>query len=123
MSTTGTAPIVNHSVLRSFAENNVNLPKSEVDRHRGQVQRLIDHLERVIDSHDHFKLITTLHSGSVRKGTALKSISDLDVAAYLDAKQVPVGDESKLIANPRRYSDRRTGVTRLLKTLRNKDTR
>jgi hypothetical protein len=35
----------------------------------------------------------------VRKGTALKSISDLDVAAYLDAKQVPVGDEKKLIAN------------------------
>ena len=98
MSTTGTAPIVNHATLRSFADNRVNLPKSEVDKHRAQVQRLRDHLERVIESHDHYKLIKTLHSGSVAKGTALKTISDMDVAAYLDASQVPAGNEHKLIA-------------------------
>ncbi len=98
MSTTGTAPIVNHAVLRSFAESRVNLPKAEVDKHRDQVQRLRDHLQRVIDDHDHYKLIKTLHSGSVAKGTALKTISDMDVAAYLDAGQVPEGDEHKLIA-------------------------
>ena len=98
MSTTSTAPIVNHAVLRSFAEDRVNLPKSEVDKHRDQVQRLRDHLQRVIDDHDHYKLIKTLHSGSVAKGTALRTISDMDVAAYLDAQQVPAGDEHKLIA-------------------------
>ena len=98
MSTTSTAPIVNHAVLRSFAEDRVNLPKSEVDKHRDQVQRLRDHLQRVIDGHDHYKLIKTLHSGSVAKGTALKTISDMDVAAYLDAQQVPAGDEHKLLA-------------------------
>ncbi len=98
MSTTGTAPIVNHVTLRSFAENRVNLPKTEVDKHRDQVQRLRDHLERVIEAHDHYKLIKTLHSGSMAKGTALKTISDMDVAAYLDASQVPAGEEHKLIA-------------------------
>jgi tRNA nucleotidyltransferase (CCA-adding enzyme) len=98
MSTTSTTPIVNHAVLRSFARDRVNLPKSEVDKHRDQVQRLRDHLQRVIDGHDHYKLIKTLHSGSVAKGTALKTISDMDVAAYLDAQQVPACDEHKLLA-------------------------
>ncbi len=98
MSTTGTAPIVNHAMLRSFAESRVNLPKTEADKHRDQVQRLRDHLQRVIEDHDHYKLIKTLHSGSVAKGTALKTISDMDVAAYLDASQVPAGDEHKLLA-------------------------
>ncbi|MDA8186453.1 MAG: CBASS oligonucleotide cyclase [Actinomycetota bacterium] len=98
MSTTGTAPIVNHATLRSFAETRVNLPKTEVDKHRDQVRRLRDNLQRVIEDHDHYKLIKTLHSGSVAKGTALKTISDMDVAAYLDASQVPAGDEHKLLA-------------------------
>jgi tRNA nucleotidyltransferase (CCA-adding enzyme) len=98
MSTTSTVPIVNHAVLRSFAGDRVNLPESEVAKHRHQVQRLRDHLQRVIDEHDHYKLIKTLHSGSVAKGTALKTVSDMDVAAYLDAQQVPACDEHKLIA-------------------------
>jgi tRNA nucleotidyltransferase (CCA-adding enzyme) len=98
MSTTNTAPIVSHATLLNFAANRVNLPKTEVDEHRGQVQRLRDHLQRVIDDHDHYELVKTVHSGSVAKGTALKTISDMDLAAYLDASQVPAGDEHKLIA-------------------------
>jgi tRNA nucleotidyltransferase (CCA-adding enzyme) len=93
-----TTPFVTHVTLVRFAESRVNLPKSEADEHRGQVQRLRDHLDRVIAGHDHYKLIKTLHSGSVAKGTALRSVSDMDVAAYLDASQVPTGDEHKLIA-------------------------
>ena len=98
MSIVGVTPIVGHATLRSFAESRINLPKSEVDQHRGQVKRLRDNLQRVIDSHDQYKLIKTVHTGSVAKGTALKTISDMDVAAYLDAKQVPAGDEHLLIA-------------------------
>jgi tRNA nucleotidyltransferase (CCA-adding enzyme) len=89
---------VTHATLARFAESRVNLPKAEVDEHRAQVQRLRDHLDRVIADHDHYKLIKTLHSGSIAKGTALRSVSDMDVAAYLDASQVPAGDEHKLIA-------------------------
>ncbi|HEY3923556.1 MAG TPA: CBASS oligonucleotide cyclase [Acidothermaceae bacterium] len=97
-STVGIAPIIDHIALRSFAGTRVNLPKAEVDKHREQVQRLRDHLQRVIDDHAHYKLIKTVHSGSVAKGTALRTISDMDVAAYLDATQVPTGDEHKLIS-------------------------
>jgi tRNA nucleotidyltransferase (CCA-adding enzyme) len=98
MSTISTAPIVNHAALQIFADDRVNLPKTEVDKYRAQVQRLRDHLQRVIDQHEHYKLIKTLHSGSVRKGTALRNVSDMDVAAYLDALQVPEGNENKLIS-------------------------
>jgi tRNA nucleotidyltransferase (CCA-adding enzyme) len=97
MTSLDTTPYVTHATLARFAESRVNLPKSEVDEHRGQVQRLRDHLDRVIASHDHYKLIKTVHSGSVAKGTALRSVSDMDVAAYLDASQVPAGDEHKLL--------------------------
>jgi len=89
---------VDHEILAAFAADRVNLPKSEVDEHRAQVERLRDHLKRVIENHEHYKLIKTLHSGSVRKGTALRSISDMDVAAYLDASQVPTGKEADLIS-------------------------
>lgn len=98
MSTTGTTPYIDHAVLVTFAGSRVNLPKAEVDSHRAQLQRLRDHLQRVINEHEHYVLIKTVRSGSVAKGTALKSISDMDLAAYLDASQVPAGSESKLIA-------------------------
>lgn len=98
MSTTGGAPHIDHSTLVAFAGSRVNVPKAEVDAHRAQVQRLRDHVQRVIDEHEHYRLIKTLHSGSVAKGTALKTVSDMDVAAYLDASQVPTGSEPKLIA-------------------------
>lgn len=98
MSTTTITPIINHDHLCSFAQRRVNLPKSEVDQHRAQVQRLREHLQRVIDSHEHYKLIKTVHAGSVAKGTALRTIADMDVAAYLDAQQVPAGNEHRLIA-------------------------
>lgn len=98
MTSTNTDMIVSHETLVVFAASRVNLPKGEVDGHRAQVQRLRDHLQRLIDEHDHYELIKTLHSGSVAKGTALKSVSDMDVAAYLDATQVPAGDRAKLIA-------------------------
>jgi tRNA nucleotidyltransferase (CCA-adding enzyme) len=98
MTRTETEHFVTHATLVRFADSRVNLPKSEVDEHRAQVQRLRDHLDRIIAGHDHYELIKTLHSGSVAKGTALKSVSDMDLAAYLDASQVPTGDEPKLIA-------------------------
>ncbi len=98
MNITGAAPYIDHSSLVAFANTRVNVPKAEVDAHRAQVRRLRDHLQRIIDEHEHYRLIKTLHSGSVAKGTALRSVSDMDLAAYLDASQVPTGSEPKLIA-------------------------
>lgn len=92
-----TPMLVDHSVLAAFASSHVNLPKAEVDQHRGQVQRLRDKLANYVADHPEYSLIKTVHSGSVAKGTALKSISDMDVAAYLDASKVPSGKEADLI--------------------------
>ncbi len=88
---------VDHAVLDAFAASHVNLPKAEVDRHRGQVQTLRDKLTAYLADHPDYSLLKTLHSGSVAKGTALKSISDMDLAAYLDASKVPSGEESALV--------------------------
>lgn len=98
MNSVNSEMIVSHETLVAFAASRVNLPKAEVDGHRAQVQRLRDHLQRLIDEHEHYELVKTLHSGSVAKGTALKSVADMDVAAYLDSTQVPAGDRVKLIA-------------------------
>src|SRR5262245_37544221 len=89
---------VDHAALVAFSTSHVNLPKTEVDAHRAQVQRLRDKLKAYVADHPDYSLIKTVHSGSVAKGTALKSISDMDVAAYLDATKVPAGKESALIS-------------------------
>jgi tRNA nucleotidyltransferase (CCA-adding enzyme) len=89
---------VDHATLVAFATSHVNLPKLEVDSHRGQVTRLRDKLKVYVADHPNYSLIKTVHSGSVAKGTALKSISDMDVAAYLDASKVPSGKEQDLIS-------------------------
>lgn len=94
-----TDPRIDHATLAAFAASHVNLPKAEVDAHRGQVQRLRDKLEKYVAEHPDYSLIKTVHSGSVAKGTALKSVSDMDVAAYLDASKVPSGQEGTLISS------------------------
>jgi tRNA nucleotidyltransferase (CCA-adding enzyme) len=89
---------IDHNTLVAFAASHVNLPKDEVDKHRGQVTRLRDKLGDYIAAHPDYSLIKTVHSGSVAKGTALKSISDMDVAAYLDGSKIPSGKEADLIS-------------------------
>lgn len=93
-----TDPPIDHGALAAFAVSHVNLPKAEVDAHRGQVLRLREKLAKYVAEHPDYSLIKTVHSGSVSKGTALKSISDMDVAAYLDASKVPSGKEADLIS-------------------------
>lgn len=89
---------VNHQVLAAFAASHVNVTKSELDSHRSQVRRLRDKLASYITDHPEYSLIKTVHSGSVAKGTALKSVTDMDVAAYLDASKVPSWKEHDLIS-------------------------
>src|SRR5262249_3708086 len=49
-----------------------------------------------IAAHPGFELVKMLHSGSVAKGTALRTINDMDVAVYVEAGKAPE-DEKKLI--------------------------
>ena len=76
-------PTVTHADMRSFAEDHVNLPREYVCKYRDQVKYLREELERHIADKPEFGLVKMLHAGSVAKGTALRSINDLDVAVYV----------------------------------------
>jgi len=87
---------VTHSDIRHFADTRVNLPRDIAQEHRGQVNRLRDRLEKHIDEHPDFALVKMLHAGSVAKGTALKTVNDLDAAVYVRSGDAP-GEDSRLV--------------------------
>lgn len=80
---------VDHSDLVRFAEERVNLPKDKADEYRAQVGRLREKLERYLEEHPDFSLRRMLLSGSLAKGTALRSLNDIDVAAYVSGSAAP----------------------------------
>lgn len=75
-------------ILR-FAEERVNLKREDATELRAQANRLRDRLESYLDEHPSFELRRMLLSGSLAKGTALKSISDIDVACYVSSETAP----------------------------------
>lgn len=87
---------ITHKSIRSFAEDRVNLPTETVRRHRGQVNGLRERLAKHISDNPGFALVKMLHAGSAAKGTALRTISDLDAAVYVRQDQTPA-DERELV--------------------------
>jgi tRNA nucleotidyltransferase (CCA-adding enzyme) len=83
---------ITHRDIQAFAEDRVNLPKAHADKHRAQVRGLRERLERKIDDDPSFELVKMLHSGSVAKGTALRTVNDLDVAVHVSAGSAPADD-------------------------------
>jgi len=83
---------VTHTTIADFADERVNLGRDDVKEDREQVNRLREKLERYIAQHPGFDLVKMLHAGSVAKGTALKTINDMDVAVYLEAGKAPQKD-------------------------------
>jgi hypothetical protein len=86
---------ISHADIVAFADDRVNLKREDVKAHREQVGRLRAKLETYIAAHPGFDLVKMLQSGSVAKGTALKTINDMDVAVYVKAGKAP-GSETKL---------------------------
>ncbi len=80
---------IGHRDLVAFAEDRVNLKKTEVDDQRAQVDRLSDLITAKITSTPGYGLVKTLHAGSVAKGTALRNVNDRDLAVYVKAGQAP----------------------------------
>lgn len=80
---------VGHSEITAFARDKVNLPKDKADEYRSQVQRLRERLEGYLDEHPDFTLRKMLLSGSLAKGTALRSLNDIDVACYISGADAP----------------------------------
>lgn len=83
---------ITHDDIARFAEERINLPSETVKKHRRQVNLLRERLEAKIAENPAFDLIKMLHAGSVAKGTALRTVNDLDVAVYVKAGDAPKTD-------------------------------
>lgn len=80
---------VDHAHIVRFAEARVNLPKDKADEHRAQARRLRERLETYLSEHPDFSLKKMLLSGSLAKGTALRTLNDIDVACYISGADAP----------------------------------
>jgi hypothetical protein len=80
---------VDHGDIVAFAQVRVNLPKDKAEEYRAQARRLRERLEGYLGEHPDFTLKKMLLSGSLAKGTALRSLNDIDVACYVSGADVP----------------------------------
>lgn len=80
---------VDHTDIVRFASERVNLPKDQADEYRAQVRRLRERLENYLGEHPDFSLRKMLLSGSLAKGTALRTLNDIDVACYISGANAP----------------------------------
>lgn len=80
---------VGHGDIARFADTRVNLKREDAVELRAQANRLRDKLQTYLADHADFGLKKMLLSGSLAKGTALKSISDIDVACYVASDSAP----------------------------------
>lgn len=80
---------VSHAEIARFAQNRVNLPKEKANEFRAQAKRLRDRLETYLSEHPDFTLKKMMLAGSLAKGTALRSLNDIDVACYISGADAP----------------------------------
>lgn len=80
---------ISQSDIVTFADEKVNLKRERAAQYREQVANLRNHLERYISEHPEMGLAKMLLSGSLAKGTALRTISDVDVAVYVKGESAP----------------------------------
>lgn len=80
---------IDHADLVRFAEDKVNLPKVKADEYRAQARRLREKLDGYISEHPDFALKRIQLSGSLAKGTALRSLNDIDMAVYVSGSDTP----------------------------------
>ncbi len=80
---------VDHGDIAAFAESKINLGRDHAKKFRDQVNRLRERLDTYIDENPHFELKKMILSGSLAKGTSLRTINDIDVAVYVAATEAP----------------------------------
>ena len=80
---------VSHQDIARFAQERVNLPKEKANEFRAQAKRLRDRLENYLSEHPDFTLKKMMLAGSLAKGTALRSLNDIDVACYISGADAP----------------------------------
>src|SRR5882672_11103854 len=90
------APQIGHADIAVFADDCVNLKREDAKEYREQVAGLREKLDKYAADHPDYGLIKTLLSGSLAKGTALKTLNDIDLAFYVDAAKAPKGEPDLL---------------------------
>ena len=80
---------VDHGDIAFFAKEKVNLPKEKASEYRAQARRLREKLDAYLNEHPDFTLKKMLLSGSLAKGTALRSLNDIDIACYISGADAP----------------------------------
>lgn len=88
---------IDHGDIARFAQSRVNLPQEKAHEYREQARRLREKLDRYLRDHPEFTLKKMLLSGSVAKGTALRSLNDIDLACYVSGADAP-SDITELLA-------------------------
>ena len=86
---------IDHADIVNFAQNRVNLPKENAKKYRDQVNRLREKLDSYISDYPAFDIKKMILSGSLAKGTALRTLNDIDVACYI--KRTYVSNVSDLL--------------------------
>ncbi|MCZ7665670.1 MAG: CBASS oligonucleotide cyclase [Thermoleophilia bacterium] len=76
-------PPIAHADVRRFAEDKVNLPADIARERRQKVNDLRERLGKWMKDHPDCGLAKSYLSGSLAKGTALRTSSDVDVALYI----------------------------------------
>ena len=87
---------ISHADIAGFAEESVNLKREDAKDFREQVWLLREKLEKYAADHPEYGLIKTLLSGSLAKGTSLKTLNDIDVAFYVNADKSPSAEPDLL---------------------------
>lgn len=80
---------VDHGDIVKFAQSSVSLPKKKARKYRAQARRLRERLDKYLSEHQDFALRKIQLSGSIAKGTALRSINDIDLACYISGADTP----------------------------------
>ena len=80
---------ITHKNIADFADSRVNLPSDHATAYRRQVEDLRDKLKAHIKDNPDYHLKRMMLSGSLAKRTALRNISDADVALYLKSDNAP----------------------------------
>jgi len=80
---------VGHKDVVRFAQEKVNLPQEKASEFRAQARRLREKVEGYVSEHPDFTLKKILLSGSLAKGTALRSLNDIDMGAYISGAEAP----------------------------------
>ena len=80
---------VDHKDIARFAEERVNLPQDKANEYRRQARGLRERLETYVQENPDFSLKKMILSGSLAKGTALRSLNDIDIACYIAGDDAP----------------------------------